>query len=123
MNKRTAIYCRTDTLDPEGIARQRTALQQYAGEQGFENLVFYEDNGLTVMQRRPEFIRLEQDIQDGKVARLLTTSVSRIERNIAVVMRWIVWLRRHGVEIYTLDDRADWNPLLAALEKDKTNDG
>jgi len=34
-------------------------------------------------------------------------------------MRWIVWLRRHGVEIYTLDDRADWNPLLAALENNQ----
>ena len=117
MPKNTALYCRTDTPDPEGIARQRAALQQYTQEHGFENMALYEDNGLSVMQRRPEFTRLEQDIQNGKVARLLTTSVSRIERNTAVVMRWIVWLRRHDVEIFTLDDQTDWNPLLAALEE------
>jgi len=122
MNKHTTIYCRTAEPDPEGIARQRAALQQYAQEQGFDNLAFYGDNGLSFKDRRPEFIRLEKDIQDGKIARLLTTSVSRIERNIEVVMRWIVWLRNHDVEIYTLDDRAEWNPLLAALERGTGDD-
>ena len=116
MNKRTALYCRTSTNDPAELARQRAALQQCAQERGFENPVLYEDIGLTVLQRRPEFMRLERDVRNGKVARVLTTSVSRIECNTPVVMRWIVWLRRHGAEIYTLDDQADWNPLLAALE-------
>jgi len=118
MNKCTALYCRTATSDYEGIVDQRNALYEFAQQQGFGDLAYNEDNGLSVMERRPAFIRLEQDIQNGKVARLLTTSVSRIERNIEVVMRWIVWLRNHGVEIYTLDGHADWNPLLAALEED-----
>ena len=90
MNKRTALYCRTSTNDPAELAHQRTALQQYAQEHGFENPVLYEDIGLTVLQRRPEFMRLERDVRNGKVTRVLTTSVSRIERNTPVVMRWII---------------------------------
>ena len=121
MNKHTAIYCRTATLDPEGIARQRDALREYAEKHGFDNLKFYEDDGFSATHpNRPAFIRLERDIRNGKVERLLTTSVSRIERNISVVMRWIIWLRNHGADIYTLDDRAEWNPLVAALEKDQS---
>ena len=122
MNKRTALYCRAATNDPAELARQRAALQKHAQERGFENPVLYEDIGLSVLQRRPEFMHLERDIRNGKVARVLTTSVSRIERNIEVVMRWIAWLRNHGAEIYTLDDRADWNPLLAALERSAEDD-
>jgi len=105
MPKCTALYCRTATPDYEGIVDQRDALYELAQQQGFGSLAYYEDNGLPVTQHRPAFIRLERDIQNGKVARLLTTSVTRIERNIEVVMRWIVWLRNHDVEIITLDDR------------------
>jgi len=122
MSRHTAIYCRTTEQDPAAIAQQRDALKQYAEEHGFDNLAFYEDNGLSVLDHRPEFIRLEQDIQEYKIAWLLVTSVSRIERNTPVVMRWLIWLRNHGAEIYTLDDRAEWNPLLAALEGDSTNE-
>ena len=117
MNKRTAIYCRTSAPDQAALAYQRTALQDYAKAQGFDTLIRYEDNGYTGSDaERPAFCRLEQDIRDGKVARVLTSSISRLGRNTSDVMKWLVWLRRHGAEIYTLDNQAEWNPLLAALE-------
>ena len=117
MNKRTALYCRSATPDAQAIAQQRTALRHYAEEQGFDTLIRYEDNGCSGSNLdRPAFTRLEQDIRDGKVARVLVKNISRLGRNTAEVVKLLVWLRRHGVEIYMLDGQADLNPLLAALE-------
>jgi DNA invertase Pin-like site-specific DNA recombinase len=115
-NKITALYCRCSKPDPGAITRQREALRRFAGEQGFSGLTVYNDDGRAATEPRPALEQLEQDIRDGKVARLLVTDVSRIDLSTAVVVRWLVWLRRHGVDFYTLDDRADWQPILAALE-------
>ena len=118
MNKTTALYCRTALHDTVAIARQHESLRRFAEEKGFADLEFYEDNGYSAMDaNRPAFSRLEQDVRDGKVARVLATSLTRLGRNTAEVIRWAVWLRRQGVEIITLDDQADLNPLLAALEE------
>ena len=118
MNKRTAIYCRTATREAAAIAQQHAALRRFAEEQDFDTLIRYEDNGYSANDLdRPAFCRLEQDIRDGKVARVLTTSISRLGRNTPEVMKWLVWLRGQGSEIFTLDDKAEWNPLLAALEE------
>jgi DNA invertase Pin-like site-specific DNA recombinase len=117
MNKITALYCRTLGHEPDEMARQRTALQHYSDVQCFGEQVLYEDDGYSALDpARPAFLRLEQDIRDGKVARVLATSLTRLGRNTAEGVRWAVWLRRHGVELVTLEDAADLNPLLAGLE-------
>ena len=53
---------------------------------------------------------------------MLVKDISRIDRSTAVVVRWIVWLHNHGVEIFTLDDRADWKALLAGLKGGAANE-
>jgi len=117
MPKCTALYCRTATPDYEGIVDQRDALYELALQQGFGSLAYYEDNGCSGLDLdRPALSRLERDIQNGRVARVLVTNINRLGRNTAAVMRWLVWLRRLGVEIFTLDDEVDWNDLLSALE-------
>jgi len=117
MNKCTALYLRTAKHDPAHLAYQRTTLQDYAKAMAYDPLVYYEDDGYSALDpARPAFLRLEQDIRDGKVARVLASSLSRLGRNTAEVLKWVVWLRGHGVEIVTMDTPVDWNPLLAALE-------
>ena len=117
MHKTTALYCRTALADAEAIARQRESLRRFAEEKGFTNLTYYEDDGCSGLNpARPAFLRLEQDIRDGKVARVIAPDLARLGRNTAEVVRWLVWLRRHGVEL-TLLDGTDLSPLLAELEK------
>ncbi|MDR0531399.1 MAG: recombinase family protein [Oscillospiraceae bacterium] len=100
MNKQTAIYCRTAEPDPGGITRQRAALVHLARERGFSNVAVYEDDGFSARDcGRPAFARLNQDIREGKIARVLVTSVTLLERNIIEVLRWA---RESGVEIHPL---------------------
>ena len=101
--KRTALYCRTATPDADAITQQRTALRLFAEEQGFDTLIRYEDNGYSGSNLdRPAFTRLEQDIRDGKVARVLVVSVSRLGRNMEKVLRWMRAIRDRDVELIIL---------------------
>ena len=105
MVKYTALYCRTASPDAEAIARQRTALRRFAEEQGFTDAELYEDDGCSALaSHRPAFARLEQDICDGKVARVLSMSVSRLGRNIEMVLQWTRFLSEHGVGLITLKE-------------------
>ena len=47
---------------------------------------------------------------------MIAPDLVRLGRDTAEVVRWIVWLRRHGVEIMLLDG-PDLNRLLTGLEK------
>ena len=119
MSKTIALYCRTANANPDEMARQRYALHLYARQNGvtLDDVTFYEDDGYSAHDpKRPAFMQLELDVMDGKVARVVTTSLTRLGRNTAEVVRWAIWLRRHSVEIFTLDDRAELNTLLAGLE-------
>ena len=140
MPKTTVLYLRTAKHDPAHLAYQRTTLQDYARAMAYDSLVYYEDDGYSGLNpARPAFLRLEQGglrnvpgahfsqarlsgSRDGKVARVLVSSVSRLSRNTAEVVKWMVWLQRHGVEIITMDTADDWNPLLAALEGDPADE-
>ena len=116
-NGQTALYCRTAVADPAGIAAQREALERFAEERGFGNIVSYEDDGYSGLDRtRPDFSQLNEDIHDGKIQRVLSEKLSCLGRNTAEVVKWAVWLRRHGAEIYIPDPQADLNAALETLE-------
>jgi len=100
MFNQTAIYCRTAEPDPGGIAQQRDTLERFAEARGFGNVAVYEDDGFSARDRdRPAFAKLNQAIREGKIARVLVTSVTLLERNIMETLRWA---RESGVEIYPL---------------------
>ena len=101
--KRTALYCRTVTPDAAALSYQRTTLQDYAKARGFDTLIRYEDNGYTGSGLdRPAFTRLEQDIRDGKVARVLAMSLSCIGST-EEVLQWARFLLDHGADLITMD--------------------
>ena len=103
MNKRTALYCRTATPDAGAITQQRTTLRRFADEHGFADVELYEDDGYSGLNpARPAFSRLEHDIRDGKVVRVLAVSVTRLGRNIEDVLMWARALRDQGVELFVL---------------------
>ena len=114
---RTALYCRTAVINPDAISKQRAALERFAGERGFTDLVCYEDDGdPNLIRTHTGFGQLEKDVRAGKIARVITTSITRLGRNTADVIRWAVWARRHGTKIFTLNDPVDFNAALEVLE-------
>jgi len=104
MGRTTAIYLRTTKQDPADLAYQRTALQDYAGAKAYGFLVTYEDYVYPVTDsERPAFTRLEQDIREGKVARVLAMSLSSLGRNTEEVVKWARFLLDHGTDVITMD--------------------
>jgi len=109
--KITAIYCRTAKQDPADLAYQRTGLQDYANAVPNGTPAFYEDYGyLATDPERPAFLQLEQDIRDGKVARVLAMSLSSLGRNTEEVLRWARTALEQGVEVVTMDMPASTLP-------------
>ena len=105
--KITALYCRTTKQDPADLAYQRTALQDYAKAKTYGSLVFYEDYGCPATDPvRPAFTRLEQDIHDGKVARVLAMGLPSLGRNTQEVLKWARAALEQGTEVITLDTAA-----------------
>ena len=103
-NKITALYCRVATADQPAIDLQRENLRAYAKRQGYENIEIYEDNGKSGLTfDRPGMNRLQSDIHDGKVGRIVTVSLSRIGRNSIRIAEWMSKLKEMGVAFETPD--------------------
>ena len=100
-NGQTALYCRTAVADPAGIAAQREALERFAGEQGFGNIVCYEDDGYSHRDFSPAFLQLEKDVQSGKIQRVLSEDLFRLGRNTAGLVNWHIWLQKYGANLFT----------------------
>ena len=86
-DKITALYCRLsqdDMLDGESnsITNQKAILQKYADDNGFRNTVFYVDDGVSgTTFERDGFKAMMTDIEDGKVATVITKDLSRLGRD------------------------------------------
>ena len=84
--KITALYCRLsqeDELkgDSNSIQNQRAILEKYAKDNGFENVEVFVDDGYSgVSFNRPDFQRLLEMMEQGKVAVLITKDLSRLGR-------------------------------------------
>lgn len=98
--KRVAIYIRTANADQLSIKKQEAELRHYAAEQDCTEPLIYADNGHSGLSfHRPAFMRLEQDIQNGTIGKVIAVDLSRIGRNALQVMNWIDSLKEKGVEL------------------------
>lgn len=84
---RTALYCRLskdDMLqgDSESIKTQKAMLTQYAREHGFLVVGTYVDDGFSGLNfDRPDFNRMLDDIEAGKIDVVITKDLSRLGRD------------------------------------------
>ena len=84
---RTALYCRLskdDMLqgDSESIKTQKAMLTQYAKEHGFLRVEVYVDDGWSGLNfQRPDFNRMLDDIEAGKIDVVITKDLSRLGRD------------------------------------------
>ncbi len=86
-DKITALYCRLsqdDMLADESnsITNQKAILLKYAQDNGFSNPQFYVDDGFSGTNfNRPDFIRMMNDVEAGKVETVITKDLSRLGRD------------------------------------------
>lgn len=83
----TALYCRLsrdDDLqgDSNSIINQKNILEKFASENNFMNIQFFVDDGFSGTNfSRPDFMRLEQLINEGKVSTVIVKDMSRFGRD------------------------------------------
>ena len=83
----TALYCRLsrdDELsgDSNSIVNQKAILKKYAEDNGFRNLRFYVDDGVSgTTFDRPDFNRMIADVESGMVGTIIIKDMSRLGRD------------------------------------------
>ena len=112
--KITALYCRLSQEDENkgdsnSIQNQRAILEKYAKDNGFENIQVFIDDGYSgVSFNRPDFQRLLEMMEQGKVATLITKDLSRLGRNYIEVGNYTEMLfPRWNVRYIAINDNYD----------------
>ena len=87
-DKLTAYYFRaahkTDTLY---LDNQMQKLLYHAGQNGIAAFALYADNGFSGLNfDRPALALMQQDMNDGRIGKIVVTSLDRISRNCKDVM-------------------------------------
>lgn len=86
-DKITALYCRLsqdDMLQGESnsITNQKAILKKYAEDNGFQNMAYYVDDGVSgTTFDREGFKAMMADIENGKVGTVITKDLSRLGRD------------------------------------------
>lgn len=84
---KTAIYCRLSLDDgSEGdsssIHTQKMLLEKYCKDNEYEIYDYYIDDGYSgINYNRPNFQRMLQDIENGKINSVITKNLSRLGRD------------------------------------------
>ncbi len=110
----TAIYCRLsqeDDLQGESnsIKNQKLILQQYAEQHRFPNIQFYVDDGYSGANfNRPDFKRLMNDIEQGKVGIVIVKDQSRLGRDyLQTGMLMEITFPQYDVRFIAVNDGVD----------------
>ena len=112
--KITALYCRLSQEDENkgdsnSIQNQKAILEKYAKDNGFENIQIFIDDGYSgVSFNRPDFQRLLEMMEQGKVSTLITKDLSRLGRNYIEVGNYTEMLfPRWNVRYIAVNDNYD----------------
>ena len=112
--KITALYCRLSQEDEnkgdsDSIINQKSILTKYAKDNGFENIEVFVDDGYSgVSFNRPDFQRLLELMEQGKVSALITKDLSRLGRNYIEVGNYTeILFPRWNVRYIAVNDNYD----------------
>ena len=112
--KITALYCRLSQEDEnkgdsDSIINQKSILTKYAKDNGFENIEVFVDDGYSgVSFNRPDFQRLLELMEQGKVSTLITKDLSRLGRNYIEVGNYTeILFPRWNVRYIAVNDNYD----------------
>lgn len=102
---RVAAYCRVSTKSDEQHLSYDTQVAVYSekirAEPGWTMAGIYADHGIsgTQAERRPQFLQMVQDCEDGKIDAIICKSVSRFSRNTLDAVSYMRKLRSLGIRL------------------------
>lgn len=120
-DKLTAYYFRAaHQADTLYLDNQMQKLLYHASQNGITAFALYVDNGYNGLNfNRPAFSLMQQDMSDGRIGKIVATSLDRISRNSLDVLTFADYAVSTGISLETINgDHAtlDWNrQLYAAL--------
>ena len=113
-DKITALYCRLSQDDmlageSNSITNQKAILLKYAQDNGFSNPQFYVDDGFSGTNfNRPDFIRMMNDVESGKVETVITKDLSRFGRDYLKTGEYIeIVFPDYDVRYIAINDNVD----------------
>lgn len=113
-DKITALYCRLSQDDmlageSNSITNQKAILLKYAQDNGFSNPQFYVDDGFSGTNfNRPDFIRMMNDVESGKVETVITKDLSRLGRDYLKTGEYIeIVFPDYDVRYIAINDNVD----------------
>ncbi len=113
-NRITALYCRLSRDDDFGgdsvsIQTQKTMLAQYARDNSFTVTEFYVDDGYSGTNfDRPDFCRMIDDIERGKIGAVIVKDLSRLGREYLKTGYYTeIFFPEHDVRFIAVNDNVD----------------
>lgn len=112
----TALYCRLSQDDKQegdsnSIINQKKILKKYALDRGYTNIQFYIDDGVSgTTFNRAGFQSMIDDVEAGKVKRVIVKDMSRLGRDyLQVGMYTEIFFPEHDVHFIAVNDGVDSN--------------
>ncbi len=111
---KTAIYCRLSlddgsVGDSSSIQTQKMLLEKYSKDNGYEIYDYYIDDGYSGLNyNRPNFQRMLQDIENGKIDLVITKDLSRLGRDYIMTGYYTeIYFNEKGVRYIAVNDNID----------------
>ena len=111
---KTAIYCRLSLddgsdVDSSSIHTQKMLLEKYCKDNGYEIYDYYIDDGYSGLNyNRPNFQRMLQDIENGKIDLVITKDLSRLGRDYIMTGYYTeIYFNEKGVRYIAVNDNID----------------
>ena len=103
----TALYCRiasSNQRDNDVVENQLKLLRDFASSHGYTNCYEYVDIGYSGNNMvRPSILQLNDDIEAGKIKRVIVRTVDRIARDNFLCSEWVNGIEAKGVEFIAID--------------------
>ena len=122
---RVAAYCRVSSKRDEQLSSYERQMDAYrikiAAEPGWTLAGLYADYGLsgTRAEKRPQFLQLIKDCEDGKIDAVICKSVSRFSRNTLDAVRYIQMLRGMDIRLIfekeNIDTEGEYSAMLLTV--------
>ena len=98
-----------DKLESDSIANQRTLVTEFAEKNDIHILESYIDDGFSGTNfERPDFMRLMDDIRDGKINCIIVKDLSRLGRNYIEMGKYMTRIFPSlGVRLISINDNYD----------------
>ncbi len=113
-DKITALYCRLSSDDmlageSNSITNQKSILLKYAQDNNFPNTQFYVDDGWSgTTFNRPDFQRMMEDMEAGRIGIIITKDLSRLGRDYLMTGQYIeLVFPEHHIRYIAINDNVD----------------